>query len=162
MISRKCYIHPSCDVRGVPRLEIEDGVVIQQDCWIDIAYDNPHHGPMIFIGEGTNIGRRTTISSANIIAIGKHVLIGINVYITDTGHEYHNPDIPIMYQGITDTDVTVQIGDDSWIGANAVILGASIGKHCVVGANTVLVKTIIPDYSVVVGNPARIIKTIQH
>lgn len=162
MISRRCYIHPTCDVRGISRLEIETGVVIQQDCWIDIAYDNPREGPMIFIGEGSNIGRRTTISAANIITIGKHVLIGINVYITDTGHEYRNPDIPIMYQGITDTDVAVQIGDDSWIGANAVILGASIGKHCVVGANTVLVKTIIPDYSVVAGNPARIIKTIQH
>ena len=49
------------------------------------------------------------------------------------------------------------IGDDSWIGENVCIIGASIGRHCVIGANAVVTKE-IPDYCVAVGNPARVIK----
>lgn len=51
------------------------------------------------------------------------------------------------------------IGEGSWIGENVCVCGANIGKHCVIGANSVVTKD-IPDYSVAVGCPARIIKKI--
>ena len=53
------------------------------------------------------------------------------------------------------------IGDDTWIGTNVVIAGTvEIGKHCVIGANSVVTHD-IPDYSVAVGCPAKVIKKIQ-
>lgn len=51
----------------------------------------------------------------------------------------------------------VIIGDDTWIGEHAVIIGASIGKHCVIGSNSVVTHD-IPDFSIAVGTPAKIIK----
>lgn len=49
------------------------------------------------------------------------------------------------------------IGEGSWIGENVCVIGASVGRHCVIGANAVVTKD-IPDYSVAVGAPARVIK----
>jgi acetyltransferase-like isoleucine patch superfamily enzyme len=137
---------------------IGKGVIIQKDCWLNIAHQRAETGPMIVIGEGSNIGRRCTISAANSIVIGHSVLIAPNVFIADTHHEYRDISIPIMHQGITTNEDQVAIGDETWIGINAVIMGnVRIGKHCVIGANSV-VNRAIPDYCVAVGNPARVVK----
>jgi acetyltransferase-like isoleucine patch superfamily enzyme len=116
---------------------------------------------MIVIDEGTNIGRRCTLSAANKISIGKFVLIAPNVFIADTHHEYQKLGIPIMHQGITTYTDQVTIGDESWVGINAVIMGnVTIGKHCVIGANAVVLKD-IPDFCVAVGNPSKIIRRLD-
>jgi acetyltransferase-like isoleucine patch superfamily enzyme len=157
--SNKIVIDPTCDIRGIERMRFGKNVVIQKDCWLNIAFQNPAPGPMIVIEEGTNIGRRCTISAANRIIIGKFVLIAPNVFIADTHHEYQRIEIPIMHQGITTHDDQVMIGDETWIGINTVIMGnVRIGKHCVLGANSV-VRNEIPDYCVAAGNPAKIVKT---
>lgn len=75
-------IDPTCDIRGIERMKLGKGVVVQKDCWLNIAFNNPAPGPMIVIEEGTNIGRRCTLSAANRILIGRHVLVGPNVLIT--------------------------------------------------------------------------------
>jgi radical SAM protein with 4Fe4S-binding SPASM domain len=116
---------------------------------------------MIEIGEGTNIGRRCTISAANRITLGKNVLVGPNVLISDHNHEYRYTGIPIAHQGISTHDARIAIGDDTWIGTNAVIVGnVAIGRHCVIGGNTVVNRD-IPDYCVAVGNPCRIVKVFD-
>ena len=51
----------------------------------------------------------------------------------------------------------VEIGEGSWLGENVCVLGAIIGRHCVIGANSVVTKD-IPDYSIAVGAPAKVIK----
>jgi acetyltransferase-like isoleucine patch superfamily enzyme len=154
-------IDPTCDIRGVDRMRFGKGVVIQKDCWLNIAFPNPVEGPMIVIDEGTNVGRRCTISAANRIIIGKFVLIAPNVFVADTHHEYQKLGIPIMHQGITTHDDVVTIGDETWIGINSVIMGnVTVGKHCVIGANSVVNRD-IPDYSVAVGNPAKVVKTFD-
>jgi acetyltransferase-like isoleucine patch superfamily enzyme len=99
--SGRVFIDPTCDVRGIERMRFGKNVVIQKDCWLNIAFNNPSEGPMIVINEGTDIGRRCTLSAANKIFIGKFVLIAPNVFIADTHHEYQKIGIPIMYQGIT-------------------------------------------------------------
>lgn len=135
----KALIDPSCDIRGIERMQFGRGVVIQKDCWLNIAYNHSTPGPMIIIEEGTNIGRRCTLSVAHKIHIGRSVLLAPNVFIADTHHEYQDVNKPIMHQGITTTNDQVIIGDGSWIGINAVIMGnVTIGKHCVVGANAVV------------------------
>ena len=154
-------IDPTCDIRGIERMSFGKNVVIQKDCWLNIAFHNPAPSPMIVIDEGTNIGRRCTLSAANRIFIGKFVLIAPNVFIADTQHEYQKLGIPIMHQGITTHNDRVTIGDETWIGINAVIMGnVAVGKHCVIGANAVVTKD-VPDYCVAVGNPAKVVKTFD-
>ena len=85
-------------------------------------------------------------------------MLSPNVYITDCDHAYENIEIPVMDQEIIKKDYSVSIGDHSYIGINSVIVGnIRIGKHCVIGANSVVTKD-IPDYSVAVGSPAKVIK----
>ena len=67
-----------------------------------------------------------------------------------------------MEQGIVQKGQKVFIGEGSYIGINAVIVGnIKIGKHCVIGANSVVTKN-VPDYCVAVGSPAKVIKNIKN
>lgn len=159
--AKHVIIDPGCDIRGIERMSFGKGVVIQKDCWLNIAFQKQAPGPMILIGEGTNIGRRCIISAANSITIGKYVLLAPNVFIADTHHAYQQIGVPIMYQGITTHEDRIEIGDETWIGINAVVMGnVTIGKHCVIGANSVVNRD-IPDYCVAVGNPARVVKSFD-
>jgi acetyltransferase-like isoleucine patch superfamily enzyme len=159
--SNNITIDPTCDIRGIERMKFGKNVVIQKDCWLNIAFNHPAPGPMIVIDEGTNIGRRCTLSAANKIIIGKFVLIAPNVFMADTHHEYQKLGIPIMHQGISTHDDQVIIGDETWIGINTVIMGnVEVGKHCVIGANSVVNRD-IPDYCVAAGSPAKVVKMLD-
>lgn len=117
-------------------------------------------GGTVRIGRGSEIGERCRISIANSLNMGEKVLLSPNVYITDCDHEYRNLEVPIIDQGVVQRGQTVSIGDGSYIGINAVIVGnVKIGKHCVIGANSVVTKD-VPDYCVAVGSPARVIKKL--
>ena len=84
------------------------------------------------------------------------------MYITDCDHEYRNVYIPVIDQGVVQKGQKVSIGEGSYIGINAVIVGnVKIGKHCVIGANSVVTKD-ISDYCVAVGSPARAIKNMKN
>lgn len=97
-------------------------------------------------------------SLSNSLDIGEKVLLSPNVYITDCDHEYRDINVPVIDQGIVQRGQMVSIGEGSYIGINAVIVGnVKIGKHCVIGANSVVTKD-VPDYCVAVGSPARVIK----
>ena len=111
------------------------------------------------IHDGAEIGNHSTISSYNKIVIGENVLTGPHVFISDHNHEYANPDIPVCKQGVRcNKSDRIEIGEGTWIGINAVIVGnIRIGKHCVIGANSVVTED-IPDYCVAVGIPARVIR----
>lgn len=108
------------------------------------------------IGDGCMIGRFNHIYATKSIVIEKNVLTANNVYITDNLHAYQDPELPIISQPIVQRG-SVIIGEGSWLGQNACIIGARIGRHCVVGANAVVTKD-VPDFSVVAGIPAKIIK----
>jgi acetyltransferase-like isoleucine patch superfamily enzyme len=108
----------------------------------------------ICIGNYTRIGIGNTIIGP--VIIGDKVNIGQNVLISGLNHSYEDIDIPIADQGVLVKPIT--IADDVWIGGNAVILaGINIGRHVVVGAGSVVTRD-IPPYSVVVGNPAKVVK----
>lgn len=125
-------------------------------------YPNLVGGGTVRIGKGSEIGERCRISIANSLEIGEKVLLSPNVYITDCDHEYRNVDIPIIDQGIVQKGQKVSIGDGSYIGINAVIVGnIKIGKHCAIGANSVVIKD-VPDYCVAVGSPAKVIRKMGY
>ena len=111
---------------------------------------------VLSIGDNSNIGYGSHIVATNEVRIGRNVEIAPYVYISDNNHGYQDINIPIQKQPIVQLEV-VSIGDGSWIGRGAVIQGCKIGKHCIIGANSVVRKD-IPDYSVAVGAPAKVVK----
>lgn len=116
-------------------------------------------GGEISIGKDSLIDDYCFIASHKSVAIGDRTLISGNCYIVDFNHKY-----PLSKYSVLDEDAYVEkfvkIGSDVWVGAHVVILpGVSIGDGAVIGAGSVVTKS-IPSYSVAVGNPAKIIKTL--
>lgn len=121
---------------------------------------------MIEIGDNFLIGEYATLAAGDSkpLYIGKDVSIAKNAYIRTANHEIKNRDIPISKQGhnyqiveFNNKEYSIVIEDDVWIAANAVILsGAHIGKGSIIGAGAV-VSSRIPDFSIALGNPARVI-----
>lgn len=108
----------------------------------------------VIIGHHTLIGMGNTIIGP--ITIGNNVIFAQNIVASALNHDYRDISIPIHEQKILTSPIVIE--DDCWIAANAVITsGVIIGKHCVVGAGAVVTKN-IPAFSVVAGNPARLIK----
>jgi acetyltransferase-like isoleucine patch superfamily enzyme len=116
-------------------------------------------GSCLQIDTGSDIGEYSTLSSHNLIKIGKNVLSGAHIFISDHNHEYRDISVPIMLQGVKcNKNDRVEIGDGVWLGTNVVVVGnVNIGKNCVIGANSVVTRD-IPDYCVAAGAPCRILK----
>lgn len=153
---KNVYIGKHCALKGKSNIVLDDGVTVRPYAQIWSG------GGTVRIGRGSEIGERCRISIANSLEIGEKVLLSPNVYITDCDHEYRNIDVPVIEQGIVQKGQAVSIGDGSYIGINTVIVGnVKIGKHYVIGANSVVTKD-VPDYSVAVGIPARVIKNIKN
>ncbi|EOX4283946.1 DapH/DapD/GlmU-related protein [Vibrio cholerae] len=108
------------------------------------------------IGKGTVIGRFAHIVSIDNVTIGERVLIADSVYISDNLHSFDDIEKSVIDQPVSSIG-NVKIGDNVWIGEGVSIVGASIGRNSVVGANSVVTRD-IPEYSVAVGSPARVIK----
>ena len=110
----------------------------------------------VTIGDYTRIGIHCTVIGP--VCIGHHVNLAQGITVTALNHNFGDTAKRIDEQGISTKPIV--IGDDVWIGANAVILpGVTIGKHCVVAAGAVVNKD-VPDNCVVGGVPAKIIKEI--
>jgi Acetyltransferase (isoleucine patch superfamily) len=133
---------------------IGDKVTIAHYSWL---MGNKEMGERtLSIGDRVSIGHFAHIIAKYNIVIEDNVLIADKVYITDCNHSYEDIGQPIIDQGIYNAG-EVRIGEGSWLGENVCVIDAKIGKHCTIGANAVVTKD-IPDYSVAVGIPARVIK----
>lgn len=125
--------------------------VIESYCCINNAVGD------VVIGNHTRIGIHNTIIGP--VCIGNYVNLAQGITVTALNHNFEDVTRRIDEQGISTKPVI--IGDDVWIGANAVVLpGVTIGRHCVVAAGAVVTKD-VPDHSVVGGVPAKILKTLS-
>lgn len=103
-----------------------------------------------------SIGQNFHITSAADLVIGESTTIAENVMITNIDHEYQQINKHIMDQPLLVKET--RVGENCFIGFGAVIqAGTILGKQCVVGANAV-VRGHFPDYCVIVGVPAKIVK----
>ena len=110
----------------------------------------------LFIGDNCEMGDMTHIVAHERVEIGDNVLIASKCFISDTNHGVYKGEVqdgPEIMPNLRPLKTEpVKIGDNVWIGENAVILaGANIGNGCIVGANSVITKS-IADNSIVVGN----------
>tara|TARA_R110002126_G_scaffold129572_2_gene272445 strand:+ start:18498 stop:19115 length:618 start_codon:yes stop_codon:yes gene_type:complete len=123
----------------------------------DFSAINNGVGPVI-IGDRTKIGLSNTIIGP--VVIGNDIRLAQNITLSGLNHNYEDVSLPIHVQGVSTS--TIVIEDDSWLGANVVVVaGVTIGKHSIIAAGSIVTKD-IPPYSVAVGNPARVLKQYNH
>nr|WP_294943015.1 acyltransferase [uncultured Mucilaginibacter sp.] len=113
--------------------------------------------PHIIIGDNVSIEQNLHLTCAGKISIGNNTAIAANVTISDIDHPYTDINLPPDLQPFEVNNVI--IGNDCKIYNNAVILpGTVLGLHTVVAANSVVIGKRYPDYCVLAGAPARIVK----
>lgn len=152
----KSIVFKPIEIKGKRFITIGKYIIIRKYSSIFALQSDKDHNPEIVINDFCSLGVSNHIAAVRKVVLGKYVLTANNVYISDNIHEYENINIPIMKQPVRFKS-EVSIGDGTWVGENACIIGATVGKNCVIGANAVVTKN-IPDFSVAVGNPARVIK----
>lgn len=120
-------------------------------------------GVLTKLGVGVRMGRNSSIDAYSFIgaaggvSIGENVIMGQHISFHAEEHNYSRVDCPIREQGTRRKGIVVE--DDCWIGSNATFLdGVHVGRGCVIGAGA-LVNGTIPDYSIAVGVPAKVIGT---
>jgi acetyltransferase-like isoleucine patch superfamily enzyme len=138
-------------IRGGKSLAGAEGLTTGRMCRFDLEGNKK----TLKIGNNCEFGDYTHIVALNDVEIGNDVLIASKVFISDTNHGQYsgdnqsNPSTTPRDRKLTKG--SVKIGNNVWIGENAVILsGSKIGDGCVIGANSVVSKE-VPDNSIVVG-----------
>lgn len=136
------------DVVPFNKFEIGDYSTIEDFCTINNGVGD------VIIGKHTRIGMSNVLIGP--VTVGNYVILAQNVVMSGLNHSYEDIHLPVSKQKVSTALITIE--DECWIGANAVITsGITLGRHSVVAAGSVVTKT-IPPYSVVAGNPARVIK----
>lgn len=159
----RCFVNPFVHKRGrgsrvnrTTRMDVVpwNNFVLGKDSTVeDFATINNGVGDVI-IGERTRIGLGNTLIGP--LKIGNDIMFAQNVVISGLNHTYEDISMSIHDQKVTTALITVE--DEAWIAANSVIVaGVTIGKHSVVAAGSVVTKD-VPPYSIVAGNPAKVIK----
>ncbi len=141
---RHIYIGDYCGVMNGARIEAIE------------TYGNMSYNPAIIIGNNVDIGQYAHITAASVLEIGDGTVILPNVLITDIEHKIVDINVRPADQPLEVKQV--RIGKNCLIGMGARILpGTSIGDGCIIGTNAVVTHP-IPDYSIAVGVPAKIVK----
>ena len=147
----KIYWSVRMDTPPYRKFSLGTKSVIESYCCINNAVGD------VLIGNHTRIGIHNTIIGP--VTIGNHVNLAQGITVTALNHNFIDTTLRIDEQGISTNPVV--IGDDVWIGANAVILpGVTIGRHVVVAAGAVVTKD-VPDNCVVGGVPAKVLKDLH-
>jgi len=145
------YIGKPLFIKGSRRIFIGKNVRIFPQLRIEV-----HHKGKIIINDNVAIGQNVHITSASNLSIGENSTILANTFITNIDHDYSEIDKHILDQKMIINETI--IGENCFIGIGVAIqAGTILGKQCIVGSNSV-VRGHFPDYSVIVGSPAKIVK----
>jgi acetyltransferase-like isoleucine patch superfamily enzyme len=155
-------------IRGARHMRFGRGVHVGGGIWLEAVtrYGDQRFEPRIELGDGASFSDGVHITCTDRIVVGRHVLMGSHVYISDHGHGvYKGPDQSMPSEPPTHRRLggggPVTIGDDVWIGDNVIIVGpVAIGDGAIVGANSV-VRHDVPAGAMVGGIPAKPIKAFD-
>jgi acetyltransferase-like isoleucine patch superfamily enzyme len=133
------------------------GVRIHEHAWISVVRAVEGVVPRLTIGDGTSLGRFAHIACVGEIEIGPEVLASERVFIGDTYHGYEDIALPVIRQPMAAPD-KVTIGRGSFLGIGSIVLaGVTIGEQAYVAAGAVVTQDVAP-FTVVAGNPARVVR----
>jgi len=154
---------PPTVVYGEQRIEIGERTTIGPLATLSAGMPSQMHDPgdpVISIGDRCMLGKGIGIVGHERIEIGDDIWTGHYIYVTDQNHGYEDLSLPIGTQMWKNDPVL--IGDRCWLGHGAVILpGTRLGRHVVVAAGAVVAGIHVPDYSVVAGVPARVVRRYE-
>lgn len=137
------------------RLEVGEGTLFEPGVWLT----GGERG-RIRIGSGTFLNQLVMVAAAELVEIGDHCMAANGALITDADHRFDDLARPITHQGFTAKGPT-RIGDNVWLGANAVVTGGvTIGERSVIGAGSVVTQD-IPAGVIAAGTPARVLREIS-
>ncbi|MFM7223916.1 MAG: acyltransferase [Actinomycetota bacterium] len=151
---------PPTVIFGEGRIEVGAGTTIGP--LASVSAGMPIHAhlvgdPIITIGDRCMLGKGIGIVAHERVVLGDDIWTGHYVYITDQNHGYEDLDLPIGTQMWRNEPVS--IGSGSWLGHGSVVLpGSRIGEHVVVAAGAIVAGIEVPDFSVVAGVPARVVR----
>ena len=158
-ISPSKHVYFGKNVRIVNPQYVDMGgqVFIDDDVELCVNQTMPGVTPKLLIGNRVHFGKMNRIGCDNKIVIEDDVLFAPHVHISDRNHGFEDIHTPISRQKVTSKGPVV-IGAETWLGFGCQVMsGVKIGRHCVIAAGTIVVKD-VPDYSVVGGYPAKILK----
>ena len=155
--SRKIKVGKGVRVFHPEKISLGKNVeILQEAVFAPYAKNNEKYPSEIIVGNNVHFGVQDRIASANKVVIEDDVLFAAFVHITDHSHEFHNVGKPIINQGIYSKGPVI-IKRGAWLAFGCHVLsGVTVGEYSVVAANSVVTKD-VPAYSVVAGNPARIV-----
>jgi acetyltransferase-like isoleucine patch superfamily enzyme len=149
-------VHRPAWIYGAHRIAIGPSVMILNGAWLSAektTWDEPE--PAITIGEGSALRAWVTLSASVRIEIGRDVVFGASCSVVDGAHTWRAGNDNVLYNPMD--ALPIRIGDGTWLGDRVTVLrGAVIGRRCAIGAHSV-VRDEIPDGSVAVGIPARVV-----
>ena len=164
LLFRQAYlINRPAIIIGKKFIKVEKGFSAGPGLRLEAIPKNNSINKCLFIGENCIINDYVHIGSVKSVKIGNNVLMASKIFISDHNHGFYgnnnihtSPEIIPSRREMFQSDV--EIGDNVWIGEFVSILpGSKIGNGCVIGANSV-VNSIIPQNSIAVGAPAKVVK----
>jgi acetyltransferase-like isoleucine patch superfamily enzyme len=158
-ISRKIFLGPNVQFFGLKNIEIKDNCTIGESS-LFIVNNRSNDDLQLTINENVYIGRKSFITIGKSVNISEYCILGDNCSLIGAGKLFDSPLIPYALSGIN-YEKSISIGVNCWFGNDVSVIGnVKIGHGSIVGANALVTKD-IPPFSMVVGNPARIIKTFN-
>lgn len=151
------------DLRGKKYIDFGKNVTTGYHCRLEAYPIENDKSKILTFGDNVQINDFVHIAAAKKIEIGNNVLIASKIFISDICHgeydDFENMSAPNEHPNDRKLSVKpVTVHDDVWIGEMVSILpGVEIGKGAIIGANSVVTKS-VPEYSIAVGNPAKVIK----
>jgi len=149
-------------IRNKKYLDYSSGLTTGYNCRIEMFNSSSSNSKTLFLGKNLKMGDYVHIAAGESVIIGDDCLFASKIFISDISHGLYsgqnqtNPSIaPDNRELFTKA---VKIGNKVWLGESVSILpGVTIGNGAIIGANSIVNKN-IPDYSIAVGNPAKVIK----
>lgn len=155
-IGRHSYVHPTAQIIGRANVLIDDNSCIGERTWINVN-NRSSSDVAVYIGANCFIGRENFFSSGREIRLGDYCLTTIRCKFICSTHVIDDPTVPYIASGTTSHE-SIKVGINCFFGADSTVLGnVTIGHGSVIGAGS-MVMIDIPAFSLVVGNPAKIVK----